>query len=102
MSTEALAAVVVAVLGSGGLIGGIVALLRVRPESGRLIVEAAEGAVVVQSGVIDQLRREISGLREDLDEELERRTKCEERLDKAEDEIGRLHAALRLAGIADG
>lgn len=46
----------VATLVFGG--GGIYALLKVRPEAGQISVTAAQGAVIVQTGVIDSLKEE--------------------------------------------
>ena len=50
--------VIVAVLGAGGLIGAVVALVKLRPESGQIVVTAAQGALIVQTGVIDSLKNE--------------------------------------------
>lgn len=55
------------ILGVGGG-GGIVALFKVKPERGRIVIDAAQGAVVVQSGVMDELRKELDRLKEELDE----------------------------------
>lgn len=60
--------IVVAVLGSGGLLGGIYALLKLRPEAGQIVVTAAQGALIVQSGVIDSLRAENDRLRQRVDQ----------------------------------
>lgn len=46
---------IAAILGGGG----VTALLRSRPERARIIVDAAEGAVVVQTGVLANLREEL-------------------------------------------
>lgn len=54
-----LAPIILAVLGGGGIFGGIYALLKLRPEAGQITVVAAQGAVVVQQGVIETLRDEI-------------------------------------------
>jgi len=48
--------IIVSVLGAGGLIGAVVALVKLRPESGQIVVTAAQGALIVQTGVIDSLR----------------------------------------------
>ena len=53
---------VVAAIGSGGVGAGIVALIKVKPERDKLVIDAAQGAVVVQSGVIENLQREIKRL----------------------------------------
>lgn len=52
-------------IGGGGLIGGIVALIKVRPESARISVDAAQGAVVVQASVITSLREENDRLKKE-------------------------------------
>lgn len=52
------------VIGSGGTIGGIVTLLRLRSDTARTTVGAAEGAVIVQSNVITNLENENTRLRE--------------------------------------
>lgn len=96
MTPETIIAVIIAVLGSGGLIGGIVALAKVRPESGRMIVEAAEGAVVVQSGVITELRNDLAEVREEAERE---REECNARLEACGERIDRLEARLRHHGI---
>jgi septal ring factor EnvC (AmiA/AmiB activator) len=53
---------------SGGVTGSIVALLKVRQEAGQIVVTAAEGALVVQTGVIENLRTEMKRLEKDLTE----------------------------------
>jgi cysteine synthase len=68
LNDVALLPIIVAVLGSGGIIGGVVAFFKLRPENARTTVGAAEGAVIVQSGVIASLRDEITRLREERDE----------------------------------
>lgn len=55
---------VVAILGSSGVLDGIYALLKLRPESGQIVVTAAQGALVIQSGVLEQLQRENERLRQ--------------------------------------
>lgn len=52
------------VIGSGGTIGGLVTLLRLRSDTARTTVSAAEGAVIVQSNVITNLENENTRLRE--------------------------------------
>jgi len=55
---------IVAVLGGGGL----VALFRARPEGSKILVDAAQGAVIVQSGVIDSLRADLNAARAEIRE----------------------------------
>lgn len=59
--------IVLGLIGSGGLLGGIYALLKLRPEAGQIAVIAAQGAVVVQQNVIDQLQDENKRLQSRLD-----------------------------------
>lgn len=59
---------------SGGFLAGIYAILKIRPEAGQITVTAAQGAVIVQSGVIDSLKEELirlSGEITELRQELE-------------------------------
>lgn len=94
-----MAALIVAILGSSGLVGGIVALVKVRPESGRMIVEAAEGAVVVQSGVITALRDELADLRAALEDAREEEDDCKRRCQALEDELATVKTTLKRHGI---
>lgn len=59
--------VIIAVLGGGGFLGGIVLLLKLRPEAGQITVSAAQGAVIVQTGVIDSLATENERLQARID-----------------------------------
>lgn len=51
-------ALAVGIIGGGGLAGAIVALLKVRPEAGQIVVQTAQGVVLMQSTMIDDLRGE--------------------------------------------
>lgn len=51
--------VISALLGVSGICGGIYALLKVRPEAGQIVVSAAQGAVVVQTTVIENLTKRL-------------------------------------------
>lgn len=94
-----LAPVIIAVTAAGGLCGGIVALLRVRPEAGKLVVEAAEGAVVVQSGVITALRDELAELRRELEAARDEEDDCKRRCLALERELAAVRATLKRHGI---
>jgi cell division protein FtsB len=56
-----------AVLGTGGIAGAIVALLKFRPEAGQITVVAAQGALVVQQGVLKDLQDENARLRQRIE-----------------------------------
>lgn len=82
--------VVVATLGAGGVLGGVAAIAKSRSESARTVVGAAEGAVLVQSGVIAALNAEIARLRvayadaqRESDEYRVTVDRCEKELDEA-------------------
>ena len=51
---------IIYLVGSGGLLAAIVTLLKLRPEAGQITVTAAQGAVIVQTGVIDNLNKELA------------------------------------------
>lgn len=48
------------IVGAGGLGGLLIAIIKLRPEAGQIAVTAAQGAVIVQTGVIDDLQEELS------------------------------------------
>lgn len=51
------------ILLGGSFIGGIVLLLKVRPEAGSIAVVASEKVVLLQTGTIDRLEEELEELR---------------------------------------
>ena len=71
--------ILVAILG-GGFVTGLVALLRFRVDKDAVVVTAAQGAVVVQSGVIDALQEELQRARTDRDNERQRAIALENEL----------------------
>jgi hypothetical protein len=64
--TSGLVSAVVALL--VGVFGGgtIVALLRVNADKGKVVIEAAQGAVIVQTSVIDDLQAELQRVKGEL------------------------------------
>lgn len=77
-------------IGGGGIATGVVALFKIKPEVARVTVSAAEGAVLVQTGVIASLRAEIERLCLELAND--RRIRDEERTEY-KTEIEALHRA---------
>jgi hypothetical protein len=55
-------AVVIVLLG-GGFLTGLAALMKFKPEKDAIVVSAAQGAVVVQTSVIDALQEELDRAR---------------------------------------
>lgn len=85
-------------IGSGGLIGGIVALYKMRPEAGQITVSAAQGALIVQTGVIDTLRFEIKRLTEHVDALEKENENCSQRLRAMSERVDSLEQERRLRG----
>jgi predicted RNase H-like nuclease (RuvC/YqgF family) len=50
----------------GSLVAAIVALYKVKPEAGQIVVSAAQGALLVQTGVIENLKAEIQRLTDEV------------------------------------
>lgn len=50
----------------GGLVSAAVAMYKVKPEAGQIVVSAAQGALLVQTGVIENLKREIERLNNEI------------------------------------
>jgi chromosome segregation ATPase len=67
VSTLAVSLLVLAV-GGGGIVGAIVAFRKLVPERESIIVTAAQGAIVIQGSVLDELREEIDRLNSRLQE----------------------------------
>lgn len=49
-------------------VAAVVAFVKVRPESASLLVDAAQDVVIIQRGAIDDLRTEISAMRNRLEQ----------------------------------
>lgn len=49
------------IVGAGGS-GGVAAFLKLKPERGRIVIDAAQGAVIVQTGVIESMQAELNRL----------------------------------------
>lgn len=57
MDQSLLSTLVVVILG-GGFVGGIVALLKLKPEGDQILVSSAKDVVLIQKGALDDLRLE--------------------------------------------
>lgn len=71
----------------GGLVTAVVALYKVKPEAGQIVVTAAQGALLVQSGVLENLQKEIARLNQEV-------TDLKERLSDREQQIMQLQQQL--------
>jgi septal ring factor EnvC (AmiA/AmiB activator) len=70
-----IAEILVVLFGAGGILGGLVALFKAKPERNKIIIDSAQGAVVIQSNVLDEVNaayenvlRENRALHERMDE----------------------------------
>jgi glycine/D-amino acid oxidase-like deaminating enzyme len=59
----------------GGIVGSFVTWYKAKPEKNRLVVDAAEGAVIVQTGVIKSLQDELARVRKESEAEILRAQK---------------------------
>ena len=89
-----LTAILVAILG-GGFVTGLVALLRFRVDKDAVVVSAAQGAVVVQSGVIDALQDELARARADRDLERDKVRELEATVQELRNELRRVQSSER-------
>lgn len=74
-----------------GVFGGgtLVALFRVNADRGKVIIETAQGAVIVQTGVMAELRAELNRLKTELEQLREDR---DTEVAELRAEVGRLRA----------
>lgn len=59
MNATTVVTLVIGLIGVGGIGGAIVAIAKLRPEAGQIVVQTAQGALIVQSGVIESLTEEL-------------------------------------------
>ncbi len=73
-----------------GLFGGgsLVALLRVSADRGKVVIEAAQGAVVVQTSVIDDLQTELARVKTEMQLLRDENTQLRRRILAVEQEQG--------------
>lgn len=60
--------IVSALAALGGIVGAILAVFKLSPERQSIFISTAQGAVIVQAGVIDDLREELVHLRKRIDD----------------------------------
>jgi len=84
-----------AILGTGGVVGAIAAFFKIRPEAGQIAVTASEGALIVQTGVIENLHKDNQQLRnrlEDMESKVSLMMDLRDRVEVLEDERDALKA----------
>ena len=81
---------IVAVLGSAGLLGSWAAFRKSKPEAGKIFIDAAQGVVLMQTGVIEDLRKEVRFLREENAKVSKENSDLKQRLEELEDKVREL------------
>jgi hypothetical protein len=84
MDISQIAAIVAAVFGTTGLLGGGLALAKFRGESTAVLIGASGEVVIMQKGMIAELREELAVTRREHAEEVAR---CRSRADELEREL---------------
>lgn len=72
-------------IGGGGLTAAIVAIVKLRPEAGQIIVNTAETTVKLQSQFVDDLQEERHLLKEQVEQQSRALAAMETRLAKVEE-----------------
>jgi hypothetical protein len=78
MTTHDIVILIAAIVGSGGVVAAIVALVKLRPEAGQILVTTAQSVVIVQTSVIENLEKQLNRVSNELEE---LRIECRERED---------------------
>lgn len=92
------ATLIALLLGGSGILGAIAAYRKLTPERESIIVTAAQGAVVIQTTIIDELQEHVAGLEkrmDDRDAELEAVSRDRDRYRQERDEARREVGTLR-------
>jgi hypothetical protein len=78
---------IISVLGGTGLVGGIVALIKVRPEAGQILVNAAKDVVVIQQGAMTDMQRRLAEAEAARDALRQRVTELEEKVARLQQQV---------------
>lgn len=65
--TNTILTIVISVIGGGGLVGGLVALLKVRPEQSQILVSTARDVVVIQREAMTDLQHRLAAVEAERD-----------------------------------
>lgn len=79
-------------LGVGGLAAAVATLYKLRPQAGQITVVSAEKALVVQTGVLDNLNRELQRMSDRLDAAEAEQASLYRRIDALEADKARLES----------
>lgn len=82
-ATQGLLPLLIAVVGGGGIVAGVVALLKLKPETTSMAVEQAQGAMETMQSLNEDLSKDRDYYRELAKERLTSLQACEEELRQA-------------------
>lgn len=68
MTAHDIIIIVASIVGSSGVVAAIVALVKLRPEAGQILVTTAQSVVIVQTSVIDNLQKELARVSHEMEE----------------------------------
>lgn len=71
MSSDSILTALVSVILGGGFVGGIVALVKLKPEGDQILVSSAKDVVLIQRDALEELRTQMAELERRLSEQLE-------------------------------
>jgi hypothetical protein len=83
----------------GGLLAAVYALLKIRPEAGQFTVTAAQGVVVMQTGLMETLRKDLDGCWEqirELKKQAELVAALQKKVDRLETELSKANERERV------
>ena len=70
---------VIGILGGGGLMTAVRTFFTVKPEAGQMLVTTAQGVVLIQTGVIENLEKELKRVADESKQNKENFEKCASR-----------------------
>jgi septal ring factor EnvC (AmiA/AmiB activator) len=82
----------ISALGGGGLVGAVATFMKVKPESGQILVSAAKDVVVIQQGAMTNMQTRIASLEQEREEWRAEREESLRRLADAERERDEMKA----------
>jgi Na+/phosphate symporter len=88
-----------AYIGGGSLLYAVYLLIKVRTESGAVVVKSAEGVVVLQSTVIKELREENKELKRQLADQEDKIKNLEGKVEVLSDELHEALVVIKAHGI---
>ena len=96
MDAQQIIVTLIIALGTGGLVTAVVAARKAGAEKQSIIVDAAQGAVIVQQGVIQSLQEQLAFARQEIAEHRVKLDDMDERLERCEETRRRVEAEFKV------